>query len=381
MATTACRRPPPRRGRRRSPVRPSRRAAGRRRRRGPGGERGRVAVAGVEGDGIAHVQVVRAGPQAGSDTPRRLVRAPSGWVWPATTYRGAGWRSRSCAIASMPHSMPLPGPMRPQVRTVGAGSSSRLSPGARLGDVGGAVRDQPDLVWSMAIAGGRAGPCGLVMVTTTSASRARARRGPPSGARVGVRQHGVEHDDDRAGVAVRTQDLVAVPAAEDAVLVLDDDDVEAVEPGGRRLSPDPPARGPTGISPRVVLARPPRRRRPRRRRRRPWRSLRLGVERGAEGGKPAQGGWIGADESVGRHMVVPPRSVRRRFATCRGRSYCGRECDAIVRRGYPRMRDRSGSIPRHGSRQGLLQPRHTVASTVTPGPDAQERGGHPANER
>src|SRR5581483_7529336 len=48
-----------------------------------------------------------------------------------------------------------------------------------------------------------------------------------------VDEHGVEHDDDRGGEPVQDgQDLVAVGAAVDAVLVLDDHGVEAVEDGG-----------------------------------------------------------------------------------------------------------------------------------------------------
>src|SRR6266542_4419096 len=49
-------------------------------------------------------------------------RSPSrastrGWVWPATTYSGAGSSTRSPGSASIPHSTPLPGPRSPQVST------------------------------------------------------------------------------------------------------------------------------------------------------------------------------------------------------------------------------------------------------------------------
>jgi hypothetical protein len=114
-----------------------------------------------------------------------------------------------------------------------------------------------------------------------------------------IDEDGVEDDDDRNGEPLQDgEDLVAVGPAVDAVLVLDDDGVEAVENGGRlrfaaRRAGDEvmhdlgsdaalePVDHPNHAD--VAAGRP---------------RLQFPRQGGGEGGQPAFGGRVGGQESV-----------------------------------------------------------------------------------
>ena len=179
----------------------------------------------------------RAGPpapphRASPGTPRRPLRRTFGCVAPATRYDGRGRTSPSSAIASMAHSMPLPGPRSPHV------NRRRPSPGARPhGRIGvrvgrwrrRAVRDHRH-----ASPGRRRSPRSVAGVATSViTTTASAASQMPSSTRrwwaVGWRTTvwATTIDGTTSGVE-DVEHVGAVDAAVDAVLVLHDGDVDAV---------------------------------------------------------------------------------------------------------------------------------------------------------
>ena len=131
--------------------------------------------------------------------------------------------------------MPFPLPSRPQVRTIGRSSAWRTWRG-RVAHVRvvRTVRDDGDEVRVDAVLRDEALPCrprhrddGLAVAGELDEDHALAlgRRG----------EDGVEHDDRRDRQrSYDVQDVDAVGAAEDAVLVLDDRDIAGVQARGRR---------------------------------------------------------------------------------------------------------------------------------------------------
>ena len=147
-------------------------------------------------------------------------------------YRGMGARSRSIAMASMPHSMPLPGPSRPHVKTVNCpvrnvGSATVVSrtgaPCAMMADlrhVDGVPGREPFA------RGHRHRDDGIGLRYHRLEDLTLVCR------RVG--QHGVQDDDAwHPDLVQQVQDLAAVGSAVDAVLVLHDGDVAPVQLRGR----------------------------------------------------------------------------------------------------------------------------------------------------
>ena len=78
----------------------------------------RLEVPRVEGDHVVDAKFTGPGLESMAiGLPSRSTTF--GWVSPTTWYLGAGWMSRSRAMAEMPHSIPLPSPSSPHVRMIG----------------------------------------------------------------------------------------------------------------------------------------------------------------------------------------------------------------------------------------------------------------------
>src|SRR6266511_2514716 len=163
-------------------------------------------------------------------------RSPSrastrGWVWPATTYSGAGSSTRSPGSASIPHSTPLPGPRSPQVSTTRR--PDRL--GARSGrppahaPCGMTTILRPSTWYP---ASSRWCPV-LVIVHDIGEGRRCFQDVPLVRGRGG--EHGVQHDDQwDPDPLEHLEYLVAVRTTENAVLVLDHVHVEPVQADRRQ---------------------------------------------------------------------------------------------------------------------------------------------------
>ena len=79
------------------------------------GQRRQVAIGVVERHRSRRPRSTSSAASASRGRPRRRSARTFGWVAPATRYDGRGRTSASSAIASMAHSMPLPGPRSPHV--------------------------------------------------------------------------------------------------------------------------------------------------------------------------------------------------------------------------------------------------------------------------
>ena len=202
----------------------------------------------------AVVEVARRRTRPGQPTPRSATRCSScaGTASPSardlrvglaerpgSAAAGAGRAGR--AMASIAHSMPLPGPSSPQVSTVGRASARRRDSSSRawtaVGRESGPREGRRGHPSGRRRTGRGAVPRGLRSSSPTASARGDHRRASARWCGVGVVRTVCRTDDDR-DVSTRTtvEDVLAVGAAEDAVLVLDDRDVEVVEGGrgGRR---------------------------------------------------------------------------------------------------------------------------------------------------
>ena len=196
-------------------------------------------------------------------------------------------------MASMTRSMPLPGPRRPQVSNVGDPDRPGF---VRVVDGRRAVRDRAHLgrIDVEAVHQTASGPVGHDDDLVGHRGH-RHEHGALVGG--GIGEDGVGDDDGRnPQLLEHAEDLVAVVAAVDAVLVLDDGHVTAVDqlralargPGGagHQLADDAVARR------RGAIGHPD--------------DVDRGAEGGetvgqggAEGGQPARRRWVGADDREG----------------------------------------------------------------------------------
>ena len=205
------------------------------------------------------------------------------------TYSGAGRRSLSIDSASIAHSMPLPGPSRPHVNTragppLGVISARRFGTGS-----GGAVRNQQHLRGIDVEAREQSSASRFGHHDDRISGRAHPLEYDPL-VRRGFAQHGVGHHHDRhVEAGHQLDDRLTVGPVVQAVLVLDDDHVVAVQRRDRgrtirRRDRHRGRRSPTRPRPPATVHTAPRR--PTRRRRsgprpgpqRTWRSRRTSAE-------------------------------------------------------------------------------------------------------